>query len=419
MIPIPVLSSRLRKITLELADTPSILTEKVSGELSWMAGYKDLAPDARKHLEDSLIYTARLWCETLLSGQYLSEETRQTLQDIGRRRVHQGVPLQSLMRGFSLGVREIWRCYLELARGDDELSKELLLDTSGFLFNFFDDICEEVVQAYLDEQVQKARWREQLHQRLYHILLHSPQDTEGFQETLLALGLDPATPRVALALDLPLRTTQPLQREDEIDHLTLQVSRHFKAPVKELIRVWFRDRLVIWLPGIKGETISQCDQRIARSAPALLTLLPQLRDVGVGILSHGVAGWVSSAEEAMKAVDLFPFDPTETHVRHYSSVLIEDSIRSNDNTLRYLVSLMEQLSNEPELLLTLEAYFTHARRRAHTANVLGIHPNTLNYRLGRVENLLGADLNDINWVSRLDAALKLRRYSINKGRTGD
>ena len=416
MTPIPTLSARLATITREFANTPSLLTAKINSQLNRMAGYKDLTPEARKDLENSLSYTARLWCETLLTGEGLSQDTRRTLKEIGCRRVHQGVPLQSLMRGFSLGVREIWSGYLELARDDDALSKELLLQISGYMFDFFDDIAEEVVQAYLEEQIQKVRWREHLHQRLYHFLLHSPQDTEGFEDTLSALGLDASTPRVALALELPLRPVQPLQREDEFDRLTLQVSRHLKIPVKELIRVWYRDKLVIWLPGIKGETLTQCDQRMAESAASLPALLPQLRGVGIGLLNQGIAGWISTAEEAIKAIDLFPFNGAEQLVRRYSSVLIEDSVRSHDNTLRYLISLIEQLSHEPDLLLTLEAFFSSGRHRAQTAKTLGIHPNTLNYRTGRIENLLGADLNDINWVSRLDTALKLRRFSISKVR---
>ena len=43
------------------------------------------------------------------------------------------------------------------------------------------------------------------------------------------------------------------------------------------------------------------------------------------------------------------------------------------NALRYLVSLLEQLGNEPDLLLTLETYLNLGRRRGHTAKRL--HPS--------------------------------------------
>jgi len=48
-----------------------------------------------------------------------------------------------------------------------------------------------------------------------------------------------------------------------------------------------------------------------------------------------------------------------------------------DNVLRYLNSLLERLSEEPEPLSTLQTYFDQLLRRQITGSVLGIHPNTL------------------------------------------
>lgn len=133
-------------------------------------------------------------------------------------------------------------------------------------------------------------------------------------------------------------------------------------------------------------------------------------------MNHGARGWARSMEEALKALDFFSGERAERAVRRYSNILVEDGIRGSENALRYLVSLLEQLGNEPDLLLTLETYLNLGRRRGHTAKRLGIHPNTLDYRLGRVEELLGARLADADWVNRLDIALRLRRYS--SGRSG-
>ncbi|WP_371141958.1 MULTISPECIES: helix-turn-helix domain-containing protein [Burkholderia] len=43
-----------------------------------------------------------------------------------------------------------------------------------------------------------------------------------------------------------------------------------------------------------------------------------------------------------------------------------------------------------------------------TAAALDIHPNTLDHRLERVENITGAKLDDAAWIARLEIALKLR-----------
>ncbi len=44
-----------------------------------------------------------------------------------------------------------------------------------------------------------------------------------------------------------------------------------------------------------------------------------------------------------------------------------------------------------------------------TAGSLGIHPNTLNYRLDRIEALLDAKIDDPTWIARLFIALRLRK----------
>jgi DNA-binding PucR family transcriptional regulator len=80
--------------------------------------------------------------------------------------------------------------------------------------------------------------------------------------------------------------------------------------------------------------------------------------------------------------------------------------------LRYLDSLLERLAAEPELLTTLQTYFEQQQRRKVAADALGIHPNTLNHRLERIETLLGARLDDAGWVAKLYVAIKLRQGSM-------
>jgi DNA-binding PucR family transcriptional regulator len=49
--------------------------------------------------------------------------------------------------------------------------------------------------------------------------------------------------------------------------------------------------------------------------------------------------------------------------------------------------------------------------RKVTAGRLEIHTNTLDYRLSRIESILGAPLSDLGLVATLNTALRLRRIS--------
>jgi DNA-binding PucR family transcriptional regulator len=72
---------------------------------------------------------------------------------------------------------------------------------------------------------------------------------------------------------------------------------------------------------------------------------------------------------------------------------------------------MERLSHDTELLTTLAVFFDGGQHRKQASEQLGIHPNTLNYRLGRIEEILGGTFDDAAWLSRLHVALTLRRAS--------
>ena len=80
--------------------------------------------------------------------------------------------------------------------------------------------------------------------------------------------------------------------------------------------------------------------------------------------------------------------------------------------LRYLESLIERLSHEPDLLRTLECYLEQLQKRKQTALILGIHPNTLNYRLERIQEIAGGNLEDPAWLAKLYVALTLRKSSL-------
>jgi DNA-binding PucR family transcriptional regulator len=90
--------------------------------------------------------------------------------------------------------------------------------------------------------------------------------------------------------------------------------------------------------------------------------------------------------------------------------LQESALRSG-SALRYLEALINRLSHEQELLQTLSLFFEYGQHRRQASERLGIHPNTLNYRLGRIEEILGADLSDINWLAKLHVAIQLRQVS--------
>jgi two-component system, LuxR family, sensor kinase FixL len=68
------------------------------------------------------------------------------------------VPLQSHLQALRLGLREIWSTYIALGELDERIGKELLVDVSLYLFDYFDLVAQIVVHAYLAEQYRQPQW---------------------------------------------------------------------------------------------------------------------------------------------------------------------------------------------------------------------------------------------------------------------
>ena len=76
-----------------------------------------------------------------------------------------------------------------------------------------------------------------------------------------------------------------------------------------------------------------------------------------------------------------------------------------DQIIGPLVQYDESHSNN--LVQTINAYFDHHGNISQTAEMLYIHRNTLLYRLDRIQELTGQDLNNAHDRLALQLALKL------------
>lgn len=405
---IPDISPALRQWITGITEHNADFIERVYRALMNIRPYADLDSTTKRDIRDQIVLSSQLWLDSLLSGTMPSNEALEDFRAYGRRRVYQGVPLESLLRAFRLGSRELWCFYIGLAEKDDTLRDDLLFRISPYLMEFFDIMSQEMAQTFLEEQYKQARWRESLRYQLHGIIFNFPDDTEEFNKTAAALRLDVSAPRIALAVDFESIDSDSANFKNEIERVVAVTARRLRLPVDDIFDVWFRGQLLIWIPMRPDETTWKSDLQLARQIASIADVLPEIKAIGVGLPGDGAPGWAISANEASRALSFGREHPGDERVRLYSEIAVEESIRGTKRALTYLTSLIDPLAGEPDLLETLRTFFNQLQRRRATASVLGIHPNTLNYRLERIENMLGACLDDAGWISKLDIALKLR-----------
>ncbi|MER3490022.1 MAG: hypothetical protein C4328_09015 [Meiothermus sp.] len=75
-----------------------------------------------------------------------------------------------------------------------------------------------------------------------------------------------------------------------------------------------------------------------------------------------------------------------------------------------LQRILEPLLSFPSLIPTLEAYLASGGSSKQTAERLGIHPNTVLYRLRRIEELTSLNLNSLQDLMLLCMAILLQRF---------
>ncbi|MFJ1211667.1 PucR family transcriptional regulator [Burkholderia pyrrocinia] len=405
---IPKISPILRKWTETVISNHASVVERACREIFNTRPYVDLDLTTKLDIRNSISFSSRLWLDSLLSGTLPSDDALEIFREHGRRRVYQNISLEALLHAFRLASREIWCCYIEVDEKSNDLRDELLFLISPNLMKFFDGMSQIISQTYLEEQCKQAHWRQSLRYQLHSIILNSPEDADGFSKATSALRINGTTPRIALAIDVnSIDSNSPTFRTD-IERIVAAIARCVKLPVAEIFDIWFHERLFVWIPILLGDLMGTSDRQVGKQIASVVDTVPEVRAIGIGLPGEGAPGWSMSADEASRALSFGRGRDDQTRVRLYSAIALEEGIRGSRRVLSYLVSLVEQLANEPYLLETLQTYFDQLQRRKATASVLGIHPNTLNYRLERIENILGARLDDAGWISKLDMAIKLR-----------
>jgi PucR family transcriptional regulator, purine catabolism regulatory protein len=132
------------------------------------------------------------------------------------------------------------------------------------------------------------------------------------------------------------------------------------------------------------------------------------------------ASWRAVGDELRGAVDAIP-SVANSDARLWHDVTRPDldrvlfALRDRPELERFTEARLAPLidSNRPgttKLLETIATYCEHGGRKAETARALHIERQSLYHRLGRIEELLGADLSDGETLLGLHLALRARRY---------
>lgn len=415
--PAPPLSPRLRALLLQ------IIEDNQAGSAQTLRVIQAQVPDysrmrdaaLRREVLDMILFTHQVCLTGLLELKLPTADALGHTTALVRRRVHQGVPLPSVLQAFRVGFRVMWDLMLERAHSDPQLREELLFKVSPVFMDISDLLVQTLTATYAEEMQQRGRWRDRVRHELCGILFSDADNVEGFRERALSLGLDPAAPHVALALGLP--GLKAAADQQQLEHVLSCAARIVGLSADSLLRTLRPGYLLLWLP--PGAAGPQAERELAAQAEALLQARCGVEAVGIGLAEAGAPGWRRSAEQALAAIEIGAHFQQGGPVFRYSEVALEHTVMESPVLTRLLQGRLEQIDAKPMLLETLRAWFEHGPHRKAVAAALKIHPNSLAYRIECIEAILEQRLDDLRRLPALYLALRQRQLLLRPGRKAD
>jgi purine catabolism regulator len=136
-----------------------------------------------------------------------------------------------------------------------------------------------------------------------------------------------------------------------------------------------------------------------------------VRSVGVGTSANALADIVKSFHAAELAAEYMPPHATEPGptVRRFDDLGTARMILAAvdfDLIASHAERLRDDLNDQPASIETLRAFFEHRMSITATAETMHLHPNSLRYRLTRIERMIGGSLRDPAMLAALYLALR-------------
>jgi sugar diacid utilization regulator len=179
------------------------------------------------------------------------------------------------------------------------------------------------------------------------------------------------------------------------------------------------NRIIVIIPGTGDKTfIEAADRKLATDLARLLMTNYQLVvSVGLSTPANDIMAFAKAFQEAEMSINYLNKTGKQGQIMFYQDMGIYKLLINFDTgiTQEFVKDLLGGLltveeDKKIELLKTLEVYLDNECNMKNSATILHIHPNTLRYRIGQIEQL--TDLNLISSNDRANAHLAIRLMNL-------
>ncbi len=387
------LSGRLDAVTREMVDRM----------IAEVPVYRRLPPDGIADVEALAARNTRVLSAALRAGSHLDRDELRYVAEHIRERVRRGVSLEEMLHAYRVAINTFWE--EAIAEGVTlGFSREAALELARRTSELTDDLTTHAAETYVREVSRLRALSDQAARDLLELLLRGEVDAEALATHLAAPGLDSAESLVVV-----------VARVAHTDRSESDALETASAAITGVLATGHASPLVAVRTGV---VVAVAPAGGDPSIAARLTEAhDQLRERGVELFCglsaprSGLARVPAAFDQAVLAVSRA--SSAQPIVSLAELPVVQNLLLGATSTMRALLTGMAEdidldgRESAAGMRTTLHAFADASMNLTRAAETLHVHPNTLRYRLRRIEERSGRDPHDFNDLVDLICLLDL------------
>ena len=378
------LTKEQAELVFEIADRvdiPELGARLIERFVAEIPGYAEL-PEAiiRGQVRETAQGSMELFKRMITDPSLPTEEDLHQIRASARNRASEGLALGDLLLAYRIGREVAWEAFVGAARTHEE--RAALLIAVQVMMTYVDRLSAAVAETYLAESQHMMIEDSRLVAELIEVLSSEDEVDRELRRFASRLG----TPIVEAYLPFALTVI------DAPAHLHSQIAASLR--LQGVLARTEGDAVVgLAVPEVSAETL--------HGGRALLVLRDPTRRADLGTALSEARMLLSLARRRGQTSGLV--DETKLALPLLLARSPKVAAELHERVIGPLAAYED--SRGSDLLKTIRVYFTHGLNRGRAAKALQVHPNTLDYRLGRIEELCSLSLSDPEDIARVELAL--------------
>ena len=343
-----------------------------------------------------------------------NEELRRVAQ-LGILQARSSQSVEPILAAYRIAARVAWDAILAAWRGHPEATPEAIMLTANYVFTALDQVAAEVTKTYLHAREQHMQRGTRAQARLFHALISDNFDSElELQKQALALNMPIVPTGYVVAVCKLIVSNRDGERGGQA---LADVAASLDVPRGAIHHATDPSTLVVLWPAESVANVDSAHQFVTRLQEVAVERSGAVRArvrAGIGGYHPGLRGISRSYLEAQQAIEagrkLRPEAVVHRHDELIPHLVLAQNPRLAERFVAHSLGRLTdpKLRNRGQLLETLDAYLVLGSVK-DAAATLGLHRHTVLYRLDKLRELLGGDLEVPATRLRLQFALELRK----------